>query len=206
LRAALAASGAGLIVTVKLGGQSSTSARRGNLPAATYLTKPIGPDDLRLAFRKALGIPQPEAVTLAAPEAGQSQQRPLRVLVAEDNPVNQKLALAILRRMGHQVTLAATGTAAVEIWKRETFDLILMDIQMPEMDGFEAARNIRAIEQAGPDRTPIIAMTAHAMSGDRERCLEAGMDDHVTKPINRGDLAAAIYRRTCAAAEVSLPK
>jgi CheY-like chemotaxis protein len=73
-----------------------------------------------------------------------------------------------------------------------------MDIQMPEMDGLEATRNIRAIEGPGGARTPIIAMTAHAMGGDRERCLEAGMDDHVTKPINRGDLAAAIYRHTCA--------
>jgi two-component system sensor histidine kinase/response regulator len=114
--------------------------------------------------------------------------------------------VALLKKMGHQVTLAATGAAAVETWKRETFDLILMDIQMPEMDGFEAARNIRAIEQAGRDRTPIVAMTAHAMSGDRERCLEAGMDDHVTKPINRGDLAAAIYRHTSVGAVLSLPK
>jgi CheY-like chemotaxis protein len=78
-----------------------------------------------------------------------------------------------------------------------------MDIQMPEMDGLEATRNIRAMEQPGGIHTPIIAMTAHAMGGDRERCLEAGMDDHVTKPINRANLAAAIYRRTSAATELS---
>jgi CheY-like chemotaxis protein len=157
------------------------------------------------AFQKVLGNPPPEAVSPAAPVPGPSDQRPLRILVAEDSPVNQKLALAILRRMGHQVTLVTTGTAAVETWKREAFDLVLMDIQMPEMDGLEATRNIRAIERPGGARTPIIAMTAHAMGGDRERCLEAGMDDHVAKPINRADLAATIYRHTCAAAELSLP-
>jgi CheY-like chemotaxis protein len=142
---------------------------------------------------------------MEAPPQGDSRQRPLRILVAEDSPVNQKLAVALLTRMGHQVALAATGTAAVEAWQRESFDLVLMDIQMPEMDGFEATRRIRAIEQASRRaRTPIIAMTAHAMSGDRERCLEAGMDEHVTKPINRGDLAKAIYRQTSAGAEFSL--
>ncbi len=202
--AARAASGAALIMTRRLGDQSSVPAGDGNPQGAAHLTKPIGPDDLLIAFGKALGNPQPEAVSLAAPAPGPSNQRPLRILVAEDSPVNQKLALAMLRKMGHQVTLAATGKAAVETWKREAFDLVLMDIQMPEMDGLEATRNIRALEQPGRARTPIIAMTAHAMGGDRERCLAAGMDDHVTKPIHRADLASAIYRHTCATAEVSL--
>ena len=203
--AARATSGAALVTTLKLGDPSSISARRATLGDATCLTKPIRPDDLRMAFGKVLGNPQPEAVGTEAPAEGNSQQRPLRILVAEDSPVNQKLAVALLTRMGHQVALAATGTAAVEAWQRESFDLVLMDIQMPEMDGFEATRRIRAIEQASRRaRTPIIAMTAHAMSGDRERCLEAGMDEHVTKPINRGDLAKAIYRQTSAGAEFSL--
>jgi CheY-like chemotaxis protein len=203
-RAGREASGAALVVTLKLGDQSSIPAGRGNVEGATYLTKPIGPDDLLGAFQKVLGNPPAEAIGPAAPPGGQSNQRPLRILVAEDSPVNQKLALALLRKMGHQVTIAITGAAAVETWKRETFDLVLMDIQMPEMDGLEATRNIRAIERAGSARTPIIAMTAHAMGGDRERCLDAGMDDHVTKPINRKDLAAAIYRHTCTGAEFSL--
>jgi CheY-like chemotaxis protein len=194
--AARAASGAALIPTRRLGDQSPVPEGGGNLEGAAHLTKPIGPDDLLVAFQKVLGNPQPEAVVLAAPAPVPSDQRPLRILVAEDSPVNQKLALAMLRKMGHQVTLATTGTAAVETWKREAFDLVLMDIQMPEMDGLEATRNIRAIERPGGARTPIVAMTAHAMGGDRERCLEAGMDDHVTKPINRADLAAAIYRHT----------
>jgi hypothetical protein len=203
--AARAVSGAALIMTRRLGDQSSIPAGGGNLEGAAHLTKPIGPDDLLIAFGKVLGSPQPEAVSLAAPAPAPGNQRPLRILVAEDNPVNQQVALAMLRKMGHQVTLAATGTAAVETWKREAFDLVLMDIQMPEMDGFEATRKIRAMEQPGSAHTPIIAMTAHAMGGDRERCLEAGMDDHVAKPINRADLAAAIYRHTSAAAVVPLP-
>jgi signal transduction histidine kinase/CheY-like chemotaxis protein/streptogramin lyase len=191
-----------LITTRKLGDQSSTLPAGGSLQGAAHLTKPIAPDDLLLAFQKVLGNPLPEAVSPLAPAPGPANQRPLHILVAEDSPVNQKLALAMLRKMGHQVTLAATGTSAVEAWKREAFDLILMDIQMPEMDGIEATRNIRALEQPGGTRTPIIAMTAHAMGGDRERCLQAGMDDHVTKPINRANLAAAIYRHTAAAAEL----
>jgi CheY-like chemotaxis protein len=203
--AARAASGASLVMMLKLGDQSPNPPGRGNLEGATYLTKPIGPGDLLVALQRILGNPPPPAVILAAPAPGPSEQRPLRILVAEDSPVNQKLALAVLRKMGHQVTLAATGTAAVETWKREAFDLVLMDIQMPEMDGLEATRKIRALERPGGVRTPIIAMTAHAMGGDRERCLEAGMDDHVAKPINRAELAATIFRHTCAAAEVSLP-
>jgi CheY-like chemotaxis protein len=202
---ARAASGAALILTRRLGDQSADPAGSGSLEGTAHLTKPIGPDDLLAAFQQVLGNSQPPAAILTAPAPGPDNQRPLRILVAEDSPVNQKLALAMLRKMGHLVTLATTGTAAVETWKRDAFDLVLMDIQMPEMDGLEATRNIRAIEQQGGPRTPIIAMTAHAMSGDRERCLEAGMDDHVTKPINRADLAATIHRHTSAAAEVSLP-
>jgi CheY-like chemotaxis protein len=199
------ASGAALILTRRLGDQSADPAGIGNLEGSAYLTKPIGPDDLLAAFQQVLGNAPPPAVILTAPTPGPDSQRPLRILVAEDSPVNQKLALAMLRKMGHLVTLATTGTAAVETWKREAFDVVLMDIQMPEMDGLEATRIIRAMERPGGTRTPIIAMTAHAMGGDRERCLEAGMDDHVTKPINRANLAATIHRHTSAAAELSLP-
>ena len=165
--AAQAASAAALVTMLKLGDQSPNPPGGGNLEGAARLTKPIGPDDLLAAFQKVLGTAPPQAVILTAPAPGPDNQRPLRILVAEDSPVNQKLALAMLRKMGHHVTLATTGTAAVETWKREAFDLVLMDIQMPEMDGLEATRNIRAMEQPGGVRTPIIAMTAHAMSGDR---------------------------------------
>jgi signal transduction histidine kinase/ActR/RegA family two-component response regulator len=107
---------------------------------------------------------------------------PLRILLAEDNPVNQKLAVALLRKRGHSVVVAVDGREAVATWERESFDLILMDVQMPEMGGFEATAEIRARERNG-HRVPIVAMTAHAMEGDRQRCLDAGMDAYISKPV-----------------------
>ena len=117
---------------------------------------------------------------------------PARILLAEDNPVNQKLASILLKRMGHNVFVVANGSAAVTAWGSQTFDLILMDLQMPEMDGFEAVARIRAREQPTGSRIPIIAVTAHAMNGDRERCLQAGMDDYISKPIQAHALASCI--------------
>ena len=116
----------------------------------------------------------------------------LHVLLAEDSLVNQKLAAAVLQKAGHQVTISNNGREALEASRAGTFDLILMDIQMPEMDGFEATRAIREQEQATGRHTPIIAMTAHALKGDRERCLEAGMDEYVSKPIHAKRLLETI--------------
>jgi CheY-like chemotaxis protein len=107
----------------------------------------------------------------------------LRILVAEDNVINQRLATALLKKMGHRPVVAANGREALELWSRETFDLILMDVQMPEMDGTEATAKIRALEQQSGKHIPIIALTANAMNGDRSRYLDAGMDDYITKPI-----------------------
>jgi CheY-like chemotaxis protein len=118
------------------------------------------------------------------------------VLVAEDNPVNQVLARRILERRGHEVIVAGTGREAVDLVSRETFDVVLMDVQMPEMDGFEAARAIRASEAESGKHLPIVAMTAHAMKGDRERCLDAGMDNYVAKPVQAAALLAAINEAT----------
>ena len=114
--------------------------------------------------------------------------RSLRILVAEDNPVNQKVAVGILSRLGHSVVLAGNGVQAVDKWRQGRFDLVLMDVQMPELDGFGAAREIRRQELGSGHHTFIVAMTAHALSGDRERCLAAGMDDHIAKPISRNAL------------------
>jgi CheY-like chemotaxis protein/HPt (histidine-containing phosphotransfer) domain-containing protein len=120
--------------------------------------------------------------------------RKLRILLAEDNRVNQDLAVGFLELAGHTARIADTGWKAVEYSAEERFDLILMDVQMPGMDGFQATAAIRAREQRSGRHTPIIAMTAHAMAGDRERCLEAGMDAYVAKPIRAAALFEAIGR------------
>lgn len=118
--------------------------------------------------------------------------RPLQVLLAEDNPINQRLMMKMLEKMGHQVTLVENGKAVVETVAREPFDVVLMDVQMPELDGLEATRQIRRREQVGGRHVPIVALTAHAMKGDRERCLEAGMDSYLAKPVRWTELRAAI--------------
>jgi CheY-like chemotaxis protein len=140
----------------------------------------------------------------AEPASGKTERRPTagsstmqRILVAEDNLVNQTLAKRMLEKLGHRVWLASDGQAAVDMALNQRFDLVFMDIQMPNLDGFAAARAIRA---AGFERVPIIAMTAHAMAGDREACLAAGMTDYVAKPITFESLAAVIAR-----AQPSLP-
>jgi two-component system sensor histidine kinase/response regulator len=118
----------------------------------------------------------------------------LRVLLAEDNAVNQKLMLRLLEKRGCSVTLVCDGVRAVEAFQLQSFDLALMDVQMPEMGGFEATAAIRELESVTGRRMPIIALTAHAMQGDRERCLKAGMDDYLSKPIHPKALFEAIYR------------
>ncbi len=126
--------------------------------------------------------------------------QPLNVLLAEDNEINWKVAVRLLKNRGHQVTLATNGKQAVNAFMLDHFDLILMDIQMPEMDGLEATMAIRSIEEMGPQREssqkiPIIAMTAHAMLEDRQRCLDVGMDGFISKPINPAELFERIECR-----------
>jgi CheY-like chemotaxis protein len=116
---------------------------------------------------------------------GESLPRPvLRVLLAEDNPVNQRVAARLLEKRGHHVALAINGREALAWLERERFDLILMDVQMPELDGIETTAIIRQREKREGGHIPIVALTAHAMHGDRERCLDAGMDNYVNKPID----------------------
>jgi CheY-like chemotaxis protein len=118
------------------------------------------------------------------PAVPSTNGRRLLVLAAEDNPINQRLAAKLLEKLGHAVTLAANGREAVDAWRAGRFDVILMDVQMPEVDGFEATAVIRDAECGRDTHIPIVAMTAHAMTGDRERCLAAGMNDYVAKPIS----------------------
>ncbi len=173
--------------------QSSSAARCRKMGVEAYLIKPIKPGELLTTIRKLLGRGEPEPSTPIHAEARPSARR-LSVLIAEDNNVNQRLAVAMMQKLGHSTTVVTNGVDAVAKWKEGHFDLILMDVQMPELDGYEATRRIRGHELTMGTRTPIIAMTAHAMSGDRERCLEEGMDDYVSKPVRREALEAAVGR------------
>ena len=116
----------------------------------------------------------------------------LRILVAEDNPVNQRLATKLLEKRGHEVTVTATGRGALQRIQEEIFDVVLMDVQMPDMDGLEATTMIREWEKPRGRRTPIVALTAHSMKGDRDRCLAAGMDTYVTKPFDAARLIEVV--------------
>jgi signal transduction histidine kinase/ActR/RegA family two-component response regulator len=146
-------------------------------------------------FIVTLPLPRAEAPAAANgknPARERPGQKPLSILVAEDNPVNQRLILHLLELRGHRVTMAYTGVAALQAWRNQPYDMILMDVEMPEMDGLEAARRIRELEAASGAHVPIIAMTAHAMKGDREKCLASGMDGYVSKPIQVAALDGAI--------------
>jgi signal transduction histidine kinase/CheY-like chemotaxis protein len=155
-----------------------------------HLTKPIRQQELLDAIKQALGNVRSLQDQVQPVERERSKAvTALRILLAEDNLVNQRLAVRLLEKWGHSVHVAGNGKIAVESMEREHFDVVLMDVQMPEMGGFEATALIREREKTEGRRVPIIAMTAHAMKGDRERCLEAGMDDYISKPIAAQDLA-----------------
>jgi signal transduction histidine kinase/CheY-like chemotaxis protein len=161
---------------------------------AARLSKPVCPSELRSAFAAALGR---GAVTTASSSAHPPlPDQPLHILVTEDNPVNEKVLCAWLKRAGHTYQVAHDGAEAVHAAGQKEFDLILMDVQMPRMDGLTATRTIRAMEERMGRRTPILALTAHALNGDREICLEAGMDGYVSKPVRTAELFAAIRSST----------
>jgi CheY-like chemotaxis protein len=173
--------------------QNSSVARCRDLGVPTYLIKPIKPTELLAMIQKALAAtgtksPMKRSVQRHVPS------RSLSILVAEDNSVNQKVASAMLERMGHRTTIAADGMEALDRWSDTTFDLIFMDVQMPGVDGFEAARRIRRGESKTGHRTPIVAMTARAMTGDRELCIDAGMDDYISKPVSLEALERVLAR------------
>ena len=177
--------------------QLGDAARCRELGIQRYLTKPVKQSELLEAIRTILRPAISSAVHTPAASAAhaRSGSRLLRVLLAEDNVVNQRMAVRLLEKAGHSVVVAGNGKEALRAVDREPFDVILMDVQMPEMGGFEATAAIRARENGG-SRVPIIALTAHAMKGDREACLAAGMDGYVAKPISSKALFAEIETLT----------
>ena len=183
----------------------------------TYLMKPVRQADLRDAIRRTLsdpgqrveqksrrtgvegGTPGPDACMDSGPA-------PLRVLLAEDNLTNQFVAVRLLRRRGHRVTAAHDGLEALEAFRSQPFDLIVMDLQMPEMNGLEAAAAIRKLEQGTGERIPILALTAYSTEQDRAECIAAGMDDYIAKPLRVDDFLAKIFKLVPRAAPVMEPK
>ncbi|MEE8141867.1 MAG: response regulator [Planctomycetota bacterium] len=156
-----------------------------NAGISTYLAKPLMQSDLREALISVLGLKRDrkKAPNVVIPKKPKLDKAPLCVLLAEDNPVNQKLVAKVLGNRGHTVVVAENGKVACDLWEQQSFDLILMDLQMPEMGGLEACRNIRNLETEQGGHIPIVAITAAAMKEDREECLAAGMDGYISKPI-----------------------
>ena len=183
------------IIMLTSDGRPEAIQRRDELGISASLIKPIKQSELFDAMVRALGVSCAEDQSRAEELfANAPPIPPLRILLAEDNPVNQKLAIGILQRQGHSITVADNGRQAVDRLQNESFDVVLMDIQMPEMDGLEATRAIRESDSHSVRRVPIVAMTAHAMKGDRERCLGAGMDDYLSKPIRIQKLTETLAR------------
>jgi two-component system sensor histidine kinase/response regulator len=147
------------------------------------VVKPISSADLLTAMQRAVGLHTPVSASALPAAVVTAPSQSLNILLAEDNLVNQRVAIAMLGKMGHHVTLATNGLEALEQWRQRKFDLIFMDVQMPEMTGLEATMHIRRQEAPGV-RVPIVAMTASAMSEERDRCLAAGMDDFISKPVS----------------------
>ncbi len=174
-----------MVMMLTSGDRPGDISRCHQLRLAGYILKPVKQSELLDAIVMALGVTRAEDEAQPPPAMFASiESRPLDVLLAEDSAVNQKLVIGLLERHGHKVTVACTGQEAVERIQSHRYDLVIMDIQMPQMDGLEATRRIRALERKpGGRRVPIVAMTAHAMKEDRLRCLEAGMDSYIAKPL-----------------------
>jgi CheY-like chemotaxis protein len=184
------------IALLTSGVQSGDADRCRDLGVSAYLAKPVSETELlsavrRMSLEESTKEAQPNPGTRHAAERGGLH---LRLLLVEDNPVNRLVATRLIEKQNHSVTIAANGQEALEIIEKEKFDCVLMDVQMPVLDGFEATAAIRKKECTSGGHLPIIAMTAHAMAGDLERCLAAGMDGYITKPIKGKDVFATVER------------
>ncbi len=187
------------VVVLTSMGRRGDAARLAAIGCEGYLLKPVKQRVLFDMLATVLGrqkLPQATPVLVTRHELSEQRRQNLRILLAEDNPINQKLAVALLQKAGFSVDIATNGREAVEMVKNNHYHAVLMDVQMPAMDGLEATRQIRAWEQGRGRHVPIIAMTAHAMKGDRERCLAAGMDDYISKPVQKDILFTVLQRWT----------
>jgi two-component system sensor histidine kinase/response regulator len=186
------------IMMLTSGGQRGDAARCGELGIAAYLLKPVRQFELREAIARILSAKEQAGVipmiTRTSLHKEESKMRSLNLLLAEDNVVNQKLAMKLLEKRGHKVTLASNGKEALSIIRKRTFDLVIMDVQMPEMDGLEATSLLRESEKITGQHQPVVAMTALVMNGDRERCIAAGMDGYLSKPIRPLELDEVLER------------
>jgi two-component system, sensor histidine kinase and response regulator len=197
-----------LIMMLTSGGQCGDAARCRNLGIAAYLMKPVRKSELLSAVVAVLG----EGIKDSGPRLITRHDLPtlprkLNLLIVEDNPVNQVVIQRMLEKMAHATEIAANGKIAVALATTGKFDAVLMDVQMPEMDGLTATKKIREYEKNSGVRIPIIAMTAHAMKGDRERCLDSGMDAYVAKPVSRKDVEEALqvfFPQTAPSAEANV--
>jgi CheY-like chemotaxis protein len=165
-------------------------ARFRELGISAWLTKPVLPSELRASLFTVLGR-QPVDQEQGLAELPSATHSPLRILVTEDNPITQVLMVDLLEKLGHTVLTASSGREALAALERQPFDVVLMDVEMPDMSGLEITSQIRAREQGSGQHVPIIAVTAHAMTGDRERCLRAGMDGYLAKPLQAPELVEA---------------
>ncbi|MFC1499809.1 response regulator, partial [Candidatus Zixiibacteriota bacterium] len=182
-------------------GQRGDAQKMKEIGFEAYLTKPIRMTQLYDALLQVMSKQVPDSTDDAPSETPiitqyslKERKQKVRILLAEDNPVNQKVASIMLEKAGYQVDVADNGQEAMEALERSSYTMVLMDVQMPEMDGFEATAAIREKEEQSGQHLPIIAMTAHAMEGDRERCLDAGMDDYLAKPIQPKELMAVLEK------------
>jgi len=187
------------------------AARCRELGLHVFLTKPLGQSELLDAILSVLGVREVEERLVEAPASvpDNRMEPSLRILLAEDNPVNQKLAVRLLERAGHHVVLASNGMDALTAWKNagtSGFEIVLMDIQMPELDGMETTAAIRVLEKNTGTHIPIVAMTAHAMRGDKERYLASGMDGYISKPIHPPALFDEIRRCLAETGRNKMPK
>jgi len=185
----------GAIVMLTSSGRRGDANRCRSLGIAAYLTKPISDEELQAAMLAGLeakasgGTPSPPLITRHSLREGRPS---LRVLLVEDNQINQDLARRLLEKRGHSVVVASDGEEGLATLKNQPFDVVLTDVQMPRMDGITLTAHIRSEERQSGGHLPIVGMTAHAMKGDRESCLEAGMDDYVSKPVQPKDLFKAV--------------